>query len=109
MVKVRRPGIAKTINTDFQILQFIVQNIEKVSSEIRFLGMSRMISDFFKSTQSELNFKIEAQNCERLKKNLEVIDKDGFLVVPMVFREISTEEVLVLEYLDGSPSMSFIL
>lgn len=107
VVKVRRPGIAKTINTDFQILQFIVQNIEKVSSEIRFMGMSRMISDFFKSTQSELNFKIEAQNCERLKKNLEVIDKDGFLVVPKVFRDISTEEVLILEYLEGRPFNEF--
>lgn len=107
VVKVRRPGIAKTIHTDFQILQFIVQNIEKVSTEIRYLGMSRMISDFFKSTQSELNFKIEAQNCDRLKKNLEVIDKDKFLVVPHVYREYTSEEVLILEFLDGKPFNEF--
>lgn len=107
VVKVRRPNIAKTLLTDFEILLFIVQKLEKVSSEIKYLGMSRMISDFFKSTQNELNFMIEAQNCERLRKNLEVIDKDGFLVVPKVFREYSTMEVLVLEFLDGRPFNEF--
>lgn len=107
VVKIRRPGIAKTINTDFEILLFIVQQLEKVSEEIKFLGMSKMIADFFKSTQSELNFMVEAQNCERLKKNLQTIDKDGYLVVPKVYKEFSTQEVLVLEYLDGRPFNEF--
>lgn len=107
VVKVRRPNIRKLILTDFEILIFIVQQLERVSSEIRFLGLSKMISEFFKSTQTELNFMIEAQNCERLKKNLEVIDKDGYLVVPKVYREYTTQEVLVLEFLDGKPFNQF--
>jgi ubiquinone biosynthesis protein len=107
VVKVRRPGIAKTLMTDFEILHFIMLQIEKVSAEIRFLGFSKVISDFFKATQNELNFLIEAQNCERLAKNLKTIDQDGFLVVPKVFRELSTSEVLVLEYLDGKPFNEF--
>jgi ubiquinone biosynthesis protein len=101
VVKVRRPGIAKLIMTDFEILIYIVQKLEKVSADFKFLGLSMMISDFFKSTQLELNFLIEAQNAERLKKNLQTIDKDGHLVVPKVFRELSSSEVLVLEFLDG--------
>jgi ubiquinone biosynthesis protein len=107
VVKVRRPNIQKLILTDFEILAYIIQKLEKVSSDIRFLGMSKMISDFFKSTQNELNFLIEAQNCERLRKNLEVIDKDHYLVVPRVFKEFSTQEVLVLEFLDGRPFNEF--
>lgn len=107
VIKVRRPGITKTILTDFEILLFIVQKLEKVSSDIRFLGFSKMISDFFKSTQAELNFMVEAQNAERLKKNLEVIDKDGFLVVPRVYREYSSQDVLVLEFLEGRPFNEF--
>ncbi len=66
-----------------------------------------MISDFFKSTQNELNFMVEAQNCERLRKNLETIDKLGDLVVPRVFREFSSQEILVLEFLDGRPFNEF--
>jgi ubiquinone biosynthesis protein len=103
VVKVRRPNIAKTIATDFQILLFILQKLEKASSDIRFLGMSKMVNDFFKSTQNELNFQIEAQNCERLKKNLLVIDKENILIVPNVYREYTTQEVIVLEFLDGRP------
>jgi ubiquinone biosynthesis protein len=107
VVKVRRPGIAKTINTDFEILLFILKKLEKVSIDIRFLGMSKMINDFFKSTEKELNFQIEAQNCERLKKNLLVIDKEQILIVPHVYRELSSQEVIVLEFLDGKPFNEF--
>lgn len=107
VVKVRRPGIRKTIMTDFEILYFIVQNLEKVSGDFKFMGLSRVISDFFKSTQNELDFLVEAQNCERLKRNLQVIDKEGYLVVPKVYREFTTPEVLVLEYLDGKPFNEF--
>lgn len=107
VVKVRRPGIARLILTDFEILHYIVVKLEKVSTEIRFLGLSKAISDFFKSTQSELNFQVEAQNCERLRQNLKAIDKDNFLVVPRVFREYSSSDVLVLEYLDGRPFNEF--
>lgn len=107
VVKVRRPNIARTLSTDFEILFFIVEKLEKVSSEIKFLGMSRMISDFFKSMQNELNFLVEARNCERLRKSIEVIDKEKFLVVPKVYKEFTTEEVLVLEELDGRPFNEF--
>jgi len=107
VVKVRRPGIAKKILTDFEILLFIIQKVEGASSEIKFLGLSKMISDFFKSTHQELNFLIEAQNCERLRKNLEVIDKDKYLVVPKVYKEYCTSELLVLEFLEGKPFNEF--
>lgn len=107
VVKVRRPGITKLILTDFEILLYIVQKLEKVSTEVRFLGLSKAISDFFKSTQNELNFQIEAQNCERLRQNLKAIDKDGFIVVPRVYKEFSTADVLVLEFLDGRPFNEF--
>ncbi len=107
VVKVRRPNISKLILTDFEILIYIVNKMERVSSDLRFLGLSKMISDFFKSTQVELNFLIEAQNCERLRKNLERIDTDRYLIVPKVYREYSTQEMLVLEFLDGRPFNQF--
>jgi ubiquinone biosynthesis protein len=107
VVKVRRPNISRLILTDFEILIYIVNKMERVSSDLRFLGLSKMISDFFKSTQTELNFLIEAQNCERLRKNLERIDTDRYLIVPKVYREYSTQEMLVLEFLDGRPFNQF--
>ena len=107
VVKVKRPNIARTIHTDFEILFFIVDKLEKVSKELKYLGISRMISDFFKSMQSELNFLVEAQNCERLRKNVALIDKEKFLVVPKIYKELTTAEVLVMEMLDGRPFNDF--
>jgi ubiquinone biosynthesis protein len=107
VVKIRRPGIAKKIVTDFEILLFILEKVEGASSEIKFLGLSKMISDFFKSTQQELNFMIEVQNCERMRKNLEVIDKFQDLRVPMVYKELCTSELLVMEFFEGKPFNEF--
>lgn len=103
VVKIRRPKIKQIINTDFEIIAFIVAQIDKVSSDFKYMGASRAIDDFFKSIQVELNFLVEAQNCQKLKKNLESIDTDKMFVLPNVFKEFSTEEILVMEYLNGKP------
>jgi len=103
VIKVRRPGIEKTLQTDFEIVRFIVAQIEKVSEALRYLGLSRVLEDFFRATQSELNFLTEAQNCERLRTNLAKIDTAGDFVLPQVYRQYCGASVLVMEFLDGKP------
>lgn len=107
VVKVRRPGIEKVLRTDFEIVRFIVAQVERASENIRYLGISRVIEDFFRATMSELNFMTEAQNCERLGKNLARIDKHNDFVVPKIYREFSSTNILVMEYLDGRPFNQF--
>ena len=103
VVKARRPGIEKVIKTDFEIVAFIISQVEKVSGDFKYLGASRAIDDFFKSIQLELNFIIEAQNCKRLKKNLESIDSKNMFVLPEIYDEFTCEELLVMDFLDGRP------
>lgn len=107
VIKIRRPGITKSIQTDFEILNFILTKLESSSEEIKFLGLSKMVQDFFKTTQKELNFLIEAQNAKRLSENLKKIDSEGFLVIPRVYDEYSNQDVLVLEFLNGKPFNEF--
>ncbi len=103
VVKVRRPGIEKILKTDFEIVRFIVAQIEKVSADVRYIGLSRVINDFFKATSNELNFLTEAKNGQRLKSNLEQIDTDKILVIPKVYAEFTSASVLVMDFLDGIP------
>jgi ubiquinone biosynthesis protein len=103
VVKVRRPDIEKGLRTDFEIVSFMVSQVERVSEDVRALGVSLMVADFFRATMTELNFLVEAQNCERLGRNLKRIDHQGDFVVPRVWRELSSTDVLVLEFLDGKP------
>ncbi len=103
VVKVRRPFIEKTIKTDFEIVAFIISQVERVSGDFKYLGASRAIDDFFKSIQLELNFIIEAQNCKKLAKNLESIDSKNMFVLPKIYDEYTCEEILVMDFLDGRP------
>ncbi|MBT3981290.1 MAG: hypothetical protein HOE90_08040 [Bacteriovoracaceae bacterium] len=103
VVKVRRPNIAKSIQTDFEILEYLVVQIEKVSEDIKFLGISKAIRDFGVTLHSELDFRIEALNCQRMKENIAKLDPDGIFYVPKIYTEFTKEEVLVMECLKGIP------
>lgn len=103
VVKVKRPNIDRMIETDFSILMFLTGQIERVSEEIRFLGISRIIHDFGISLQNELNFNVEALNSQRLKANLVKHDDEGTFYIPESYPELTTEDVLIMERLIGTP------
>jgi ubiquinone biosynthesis protein len=103
VIKVRRPGIEKEIETDFSILLFLAHQSERVSKELRYLGLSRLVNDFSITLQRELNFNLEALNAEKLKKNLAKHDESGMFYIPAVYKEFSGEDVLVMEEVKGIP------
>lgn len=103
VIKVRRPGIEKEIETDFSILMFLANQAERVSKELKYLGISRIVNDFALTLHRELNFNVEALNCERLKKNIQKHDDQNIYYIPKVFKEYSSEDVLVIEELRGIP------
>jgi ubiquinone biosynthesis protein len=103
VLKVRRPNIEETLEHDFEIISFIVSQLEKVSEDIKFLGVSRAIDDFFNSIQLELNFNIERNNCEKLKKNLEKLEESKIFKIPKMYDEYSSSSLLVMEKLHGRP------
>lgn len=103
VIKVRRPNVRRTLKTDFAVMHFLISQIERVSEEIRHLSISKIIQDFTAHLETELDYRIEALNCERLKNNTAAIDKESVFYFPKVYREFSTEDVLVMEFLDGIP------
>lgn len=103
VVKVRRPGIIKTIESDFSILHFILSQFEKASREIRFLSLSKIIHDFSVSIRTELDYRIEARNSDRLRSVINRVDVERIFYLPKVYRDVSTDEVLVMEHIDGIP------
>lgn len=101
VIKVKRPNIDRMIDADFSILQFLIQQIEKVSEEVKYLGISRAIDDFEASLQIELDFNIEALNCQRFKKNLSKHDKNQIFYVPKIYSSYCSKDVIVMERLEG--------
>lgn len=103
VLKVRRPGIDRVIETDIAIFSFLIQQLEKMSVEAKSLGLSRMVRDFSVGLERELNFNVEALSCKRLKENLARHDIEKIFHIPKIYQEFSGEELLVMEFLDGVP------
>lgn len=103
VLKVKRPSVEQTLDNDFEIISFLVSQAEKVSDDVRYLGISKAIDDFFHSIQLELNFLIEARNCEILRENLKTIDEESLFVIPKLYTQFNSSSLLVMEKLDGVP------
>jgi ubiquinone biosynthesis protein len=98
VVKIQRPNIQKVIETDIQLLSFIADLMERYFPELRVLNPKVFVEEFLKSLQFELDYKIEANNSQKIAKNLAFIEE---IYIPKVFRELSTHKILVLEKVEG--------
>ena len=96
-VKVQRPGIKERIITDIQILYDIAELIERFIKESEIYQPVKIVKEFEKSIRKELNFLMEGRNIEMMREKL----KDDRVLIPEVFKELTTERILVTEFIDG--------
>jgi ubiquinone biosynthesis protein len=98
VVKVRRPGIKKTVNTDLRILVYLARKAERVSTKLSNMRASTFVEEFAAWTREELDMEKEASNIEIFRDNVE---ERGEVKVPETYPELYTEKVLVMEFIDG--------
>lgn len=103
VIKVKRPGIDQIIESDFQLLKVLVKTLESTSEQFKWFAMSRTLEEFHRAIKNELNLMYELRNLERLNTNLSKLKDIEVLKLPTPYRELSNENVLVLEYLEGIP------
>lgn len=103
VVKVRRPDIEHSIEVDFGILEFIISKVERISKEIQYMGISKMVHDFGITLKNELDFRSEAKNADRLREIITRLDENKIFYVPKMYHQYVREEVLVMEYVAGIP------
>lgn len=98
IVKVRRPGIKEQIMLDLSILQTLAKLVEKYISESKLFDPVGIVDEFSKSITKELDFRREARNAIIFKEKFKNEEK---IYIPHVFREFTTEKILVMEKVDG--------
>ncbi len=103
VIKVRRPHIVEKIDTDISTCLVLAHQVEKVSDEIKLLGISRVIEDFAKNIQLELDFRMEALNCAKLGDELQATENETPFYIPKMYSDYVRDDLLVMEYLDGTP------
>lgn len=98
IVKVQRPGIRETLETDIQILTAIAALMEKYIPESAFFNPKGIVEEFAKTVRKELDFIEEAKNCCRFRRNF---SDDLEVYIPAVYGEFTSDKILVMERIDG--------
>ncbi|MBN1276003.1 MAG: AarF/ABC1/UbiB kinase family protein [Deltaproteobacteria bacterium] len=101
IVKIQRPGIRKIIEVDLEIMLHLADLMERHLEELEGHRPSRIVQEFAQIIGKELNFTIESMHLERFGR--QYLD-DETIYVPKIYREIVTNRILVMEYIDGIKS-----
>lgn len=98
IVKVKRPGIEKIIEEDIRVLKKILPIAMRfVDPNLQFSAQS-MLSQFIETIHEELDYTIESKNLKTIKRNL---SRYNNVIIPQVYDDYSTKNVLTMEYIPG--------
>jgi len=104
VVKVQRPGIEKIIAQDMRILEDIAKFVDNHTKYGKIYNFTKMVEDFKKKLEEELDFRIEGENAEKFKKNFL---KDKKVKIPSIIWTHTTRRVLTMEYIGSIPLNDF--
>jgi ubiquinone biosynthesis protein len=96
VVKIQRPGAARQIHKDIDVLMQAAELLEG-RVEIGFSPTST-VNEFARAITRELDYILEARNAERFAKNF---GEEGPVSIPRIFWDHSTSRVLTMERIDG--------
>ncbi|MDD2769091.1 MAG: AarF/UbiB family protein [Methylococcus sp.] len=102
VVKIRRPGITKTIDADLRLMAKLAKLIEFELPELDYLRPGEIVRQFGLSIHRELDFVNECRNTDRLAANFR---GDSRILIPKVYWQYVRERVCVLDYVHGINAM----
>lgn len=99
-VKVRRPGIVQQMAEDITMMKHILAWGEFVvpSKESMMLNLESFVTELERTTANEVDFTVELNNLIRFHREIE--GQPG-ISSPLPYPAVSTESVLVMEYVQG--------
>ncbi len=98
IVKVLRPRVQELVATDVQIVRSLLFLLEQLGDHYTLRAAGTIIEEFSRVIAEEMDFEHEADNIERFR---EVFRENDFVIIPTVFRELTTSHVLVMKFYEG--------
>ncbi|PLX73642.1 MAG: ubiquinone biosynthesis protein UbiB [Desulfuromonas sp.] len=98
VVKVLRPGISHTIETDLDILMGLAYLVENHLPEGLIIDPIAIVREFRRIVQRELDFTREAHTIDRFAANFE---DDETVFIPKVHWQYSGTTTLTMDFVDG--------
>jgi ubiquinone biosynthesis protein len=104
-VKVQRPGIRATVEQDLDILLRLAVRLEDRARWARAIGTADVARGFAAAMREELDFRVEARNMTAVAATWAGQQRGASnnvqVVLPALHERLSTEHVLIIEWLDG--------
>lgn len=97
-VKIQRPGIKEKMREDIKLLRRASEVLEVSEPMGIEFDMSQFIDELDRTVNEEIDFRIEARNLGDFHRFNE---KRKGISSPRVYEELSGEDILVMEYMDG--------
>jgi ubiquinone biosynthesis protein len=98
ILKVQKRGVARVVRMDLAILEAFVRSVDLIYPK---LSLWQMFEDFKVSTLREIDYREEARNIDRFRKNYSSIFSAPEVLFPRWYPELSNERVLTLEPMQG--------
>lgn len=97
-VKIQRPGIRSTINTDLNILSGLARRVHERVESLQVYDLPLLVQEIRRLLQQELDFEKEGRNIRLAQANFR---ENPNLRLPKVYMEYSDSKVLVMELIQG--------
>ena len=98
-VKVRRPGIVKTVETDLNILETMARQAHNNIDTLQLYDLPAIVETCRRTLLREIDFSREARYIQIAKTK---IGADSDILIPEVFTEYITPRVLVTAFIRGT-------
>jgi ubiquinone biosynthesis protein len=103
-LKVQRPGIERIVDRDMILIKAIAELVSLTEFGQDY-NITSLAEEFTQAIKAELDFTQEANYTDQLRQNLATSNwfDSQQLVIPKIYWSITTEKLLVLEWLVGKP------
>lgn len=98
IVKIQKEGVAETVELDLKLLEGIARPLDMLYPKF---GIRQIFEDFKIATLREVDYRQEARNLVRFRKNYGKLFSPSEVVFPKYYPKLSTTSVLVMEPLTG--------
>ncbi|MBY0372150.1 hypothetical protein K2X33_15820 [bacterium] len=98
ILKVQKPGVDRRVRQDLQLLAGFVAPLDKVYPQLQ---LKMVFADFERATLAEIDYKQEAANIDKFRRNYRKIFSAANAVFPKYYPNLLTQHVIALEPMRG--------
>ncbi len=98
-IKLKRPNIERDIKTDFQMLLGLIALLRNISDRREFYELQTIFKQYESLLNEEIDFKRELRNLKEFKKIFSSSDDTKWIKVPKAYENVSSNDIIVMEYL----------